>query len=202
MKEDVLEQVVEDYLQLNGYFTTHNVSFKPDKAHAEYVSREDSVPSDIDVVGYRPRGTGVEKVMAVSCKAWQDGFDPRAKLRGLREGLPKNNRRKTWHQFRELWKPKWSAAFHDAVVKLTGEREFTYCIAVTRLTGKLTAEDAAAEWSNDPTIRENLNGCMFRFLTLEEMWGKVVAEATTRPAPSEIGRLAQLLKAARLPGVS
>lgn len=202
MKEDVLEQVVEDYLQLNGYFTTHNVSFKPDKEHAEYVSREDSVPSDIDVVGYRPQATGVGKVMAVSCKAWQDGFDPRAKLRGLREGLPKNNRRKTWHQFRELWKPKWSTAFHDAVANLTGEREFTYCIAVTWLKGGLTADEAAALWSSDETIRANLNGCTFRFLTLEEMWTKVVAEATLRPAPSEIGRLAQLLKAAGLPASS
>ncbi len=201
MKEDVLEQVVEDYLQLTGYFTTHNVSFKPDKEHAEYVSRLDSVPSDIDVVGYRPNAAGVEQVMAVSCKAWQDGFDAKAKLRGLRENLPKNNPRKTWHQFRELWNPKWSSAFHDAIANLTGEREFTYCIAVTWLKGRLNAEEAADLWSSDPTIRENLNGCAFRFLTLEEMWSKVMAEATLRPAPSEIGRLAQLLKAARLPGV-
>jgi hypothetical protein len=162
------------------------------------VSREDSVPSDIDVIGFQPQATGVEKVMAVSCKAWQDGFDPSAKLRGLRESLPKNNPRKTWHQFRELWKPKWSTAFHDAVTNLTGEREFTYCIAVTWLKGPLSADEAAALWSSDPTIRENLNGCTFRFLTLEEMWNKVIEEATFHPAPSEAGRLAQLLKAAHL----
>ena len=98
MKEDVLEQVVEDYHPLKGYFTTHNISFKPDKENAEYVSREDSVPSNIDVVGYRPQATGAEKVIVVSCKAWQVGFDVKGKLRGLREDLPKNNRRKTWHQ--------------------------------------------------------------------------------------------------------
>ena len=62
------------------------------------------------------------------------------------------------------------------------------------------AEEAAALWSSEPRIRDNLNGCALRFLTLEEMWNKVIAEATTRPAPSEIGRLAQLLKAARLQG--
>jgi hypothetical protein len=25
MKEDILEQIVDDYLQFKGYFTTHNV---------------------------------------------------------------------------------------------------------------------------------------------------------------------------------
>jgi len=29
MKEDVLEQVVDDYLKFKGYFTTHNVRFGP-----------------------------------------------------------------------------------------------------------------------------------------------------------------------------
>jgi hypothetical protein len=198
MKEDVLEQIVEDYLQLDGYFTAHNVSFKPDKEHAEYVSRQDSVPSDIDVIGFKPRSLGAERVIAVSCKAWQDGFDPKRKLIELREDLPKNNTRKTWHRFRELWQPKWSAPFHSAVTNLTGESEFTYCIAVTHLKGGLSADEAAALWSSEPRIKENLNGCAFRFVTLAEMWGKVLAEATTRPAPSEIGRLAQLLKAAKL----
>ena len=29
MKEDILEQVVEDYLQLCGYFTRHHLRFRP-----------------------------------------------------------------------------------------------------------------------------------------------------------------------------
>jgi len=95
MKEDVLEQIVEDYLQLNGYFTTHNVPFKPDKGHIDFVGLEDSVPSDIDVVGFRPLSTGVEKVMAVSCKSWQNGFNPQSKLKEMRENRPKNNTHKT-----------------------------------------------------------------------------------------------------------
>ena len=37
-----------------------------------------------------------------------------------------------------------------------------------------------------------------QFLTLEQMWGAVLYAVTTTPAPSEMGRLAQLLKAARL----
>jgi len=73
MKEDVLEQIVDDYLRMQGYFTTHNVRFNPPRDQ-DYVSRTDSVPSDIDVVGLHPRRTGTERVMAVSCKSWQSGF--------------------------------------------------------------------------------------------------------------------------------
>src|SRR4051794_6055007 len=47
MKEDVLEQVVEDYLQLCGYFTRHNLRFKPGRDAPGFVSSQDSVPSDI-----------------------------------------------------------------------------------------------------------------------------------------------------------
>jgi hypothetical protein len=47
LKEDVLEQVVEDYLQLCGYFTRHNLRFKPAKSHLQYVASQDSVPSDV-----------------------------------------------------------------------------------------------------------------------------------------------------------
>jgi hypothetical protein len=67
-----------------------------------------------------------------------------------------------------------------------------HCLAVTRLQG-----DASA-WSADPTIRECLGGNPFRFLTLEDMWGVVLRTVTTTSAASEMGRLAQLLKAAGL----
>lgn len=65
MKEDVLEQIVDDYLQMQGYFTTHNVRFNPPKDEY-YVTRDDSVPSEIDVVGLHPRRTGTDRVMVVS----------------------------------------------------------------------------------------------------------------------------------------
>jgi hypothetical protein len=45
-------------------------------------------------------------------------------------------------------------------------------------------------------IKANLDGCSFGFLALEEMWGTLLAELKKTPASSEIGRLAQLLKAA------
>ena len=191
MKEDVLEQIVDDYLQHRGYFTQHNVRFRPRLDHPDYVSSQDSVRSDVDVVGIDPRRTGAARVIVVSCKSWQAGFDATAKLAELR-GTKKNPKRETWRHFRELWVPKWSEALRTVIAQLTGETVFTYRVAVTQLRG-----DASA-WSNDPTIVQNLPGCPVGFLTLEEMWSVMLAELGTTPAGSQIGRLAQLLKAADL----
>ncbi len=101
MKEDVLEQVVDDYLKFKGYFTTHNVTFRPRSDHPKYVGTQDSVRSDVVVVGYHPRRSGLDRVMVVSCKAWQGGFDATAKLAELRREK-KNPKRETWRHFREL----------------------------------------------------------------------------------------------------
>jgi hypothetical protein len=189
VKEDVLEQIVDDYLQFKGYFTTHNVRFRPSPDHPDFVKKDDAVYSDVDVVGYHPSLVGVDRVVAVSCKAWQVGFDANAKLAELREEK-KNPKRETWRHFRELWKPKWSEAFRARIAELTGESRFSYRIAVAHLRGERDA------WAADSTIQENLAFCSFDFLTLNEMWATMLAELTTTPASSEIGRLAQLLKAA------
>jgi hypothetical protein len=169
--------------------------FKPDKNHEASASRDDSVPSDVDVVGITPLLAGAERVMVVSCKSWQSGFDAAAKLAEMR-GEKKQPKRATWRHFRELWVPKWSLAFHHAVHEATGEAVFTYVVAVTRLTGSKLGEDARTAWASDPTISENLQGCAFSFLTMRQMWTELQGKLTTTPAPSEIGRLAQLLKAA------
>jgi hypothetical protein len=192
MKEDVLEQIVDDYLQFDGFFTIHNVRFRPRKGHPEYRAADDSVSSDVDVVGYNPRKRGRARVVVVSCKSWQSGFDATAHLAELREEKKAPAKKKPWRHFRELWIPKWSEAFRDAIFERTGQRDFTYRIAVTRLKGDIDA------WGKDPTIAENLSGCSVGFLTLEQMWSSMLAELTTTPAPSDIGRLAQLLKAAGL----
>lgn len=191
MKEDVLEQIVDDYLKFEGCLTTHNVRFGPRREHRDYDPQQDSVRSDVDVVGYHPHRRGVDRVIAVTCKAWQGGFRADAKLAELR-GEKANPKRATWRHFRELWIPKWSEGFLDAVEELTGRRSFSYRIAVTHLRG-----DGEA-WARDPTIKANLGDCTFGFLTLEEMWGTMLRELTTTPAASEMGRLAQLLIAAGL----
>lgn len=191
MKEDVLEQIVDDYLQFLGYFTIHNVRFKPRPDHHAYVRNQDAVASDVDVVGYNPKLAPPDRVVVVSCKAYQDGFDAAAKLAQLR-GDSKNPKRETWKHFRELWVPKWSEAFHAAIEERTGETQFSYKLAVTWL------RTSADGWATDPTIVSNLAGSTFSVLTLEEMWSTLLREVSTTPASSEIGRLAQLLKAAGL----
>jgi hypothetical protein len=189
MKEDVLEQIVDDYLQLNGYFTVHNVRFKPSSDHPEYVANADRVPSDVDVVGVNPTKTDIDRVWVVSCKAWQSGFYAERKLRELR-GEARNPKRETWRQFRELWVPKWAEAFRDEIKERTGTEKFRYSIAVTKLIGD------GNSWAADPTIGSNLAGNPFSFLTLESMWVEYLETVGTTPQPSAIGRLAQLLKAA------
>jgi hypothetical protein len=191
MKEDVLEQIVDDYLKFKGYFTTHNVRFRPSPDHPDYDRSQDSVRSDVDVVGVDPRRTDLERVVVVSCKSWQKGFDATRRLAMLRGERP-DLTRASWKTYRELWVPKWSQAFIDKIAELTGASAFSYRIAVTRLNG-----DAQA-WADDERIKGNLPKCSIGFLTLEEMWATLLDELTTTPAPSEIGRLAQLLKAARL----
>ncbi len=195
MKEDVLEQIVDDFLQFKGYFTTHNVRFRPRPDHPDYEADQDRVPSDVDVVGIHPGRTDIERVIVVTCKSWQAGFNPRRKLEELR-GEARNPKRATWRHFRELWVPKWSEAFRHTITELTGAPAFAYRIAVTRLQGDGDVEAWARAWAEDQTIHENLAGSSFGFLTLEEMWGTMLAELRRTPAASEIGRLAQLLKAA------
>ena len=191
VKEDVLEQIVDDYLQMQGYFTIHNVRFRPTPDQEGYEAALDSVPSDVDVVGFHPGLRGHKRVVVVSCKAWQTGFYADRLLAQLRGEAP-NPKRPRWLNFRELWSPKWADAFIREVELRTGSSQFTYFLAVTRVIGDTTA------WEEDSVITRNLRGNPFRFLSLEEMWARVLETVTTTPAASEMGRLAQLLKAAGL----
>lgn len=50
-KEDILEQIVEEYLVQKGYFVQHNIKFLPRKDHRDFVSNQDPNHSDIDVIG-------------------------------------------------------------------------------------------------------------------------------------------------------
>src|SRR4051812_45864827 len=107
MKEDILEQLVDDYLKFNGYFTIHNVKFQPADTAPDYVKQEDCVASDIDVVGYNPARKGTDGIWVVSCKSWQAGFDPKAKIAQI-EGNKQVSGKQAWQSFRELVKKKWA----------------------------------------------------------------------------------------------
>ena len=87
MKEDILEQLVDDYLQAKGYFTRHNVKFKPSSIADGYDAKKDRVDSDIDVVGFNPLCEGPDRVWVVSCKSWQTGFNPTQWITYIEKGI-------------------------------------------------------------------------------------------------------------------
>jgi hypothetical protein len=190
MKEDILEQLVDDYLQSKGYFTRHNIKFRPRSSHPDFVRNHDSNHSDIDVIGFHPKKTGPDCVWAVSCKSWQSGFRVKSKLEELTKNK-KRSGREAWQFFRELMNPKWSEAFIDAVDATTGTREFTYVLAVTAIIGERQL------WENHPPFKEAMGGNPIRIIELSEIIEHLQEVCTTTVASSEIGRLLQLMRAAR-----
>lgn len=187
MKEDVLEQVVDDYLGTLGFFTQSNIKFRPSPQHPDYAGNKDTGYSDIDVLGYAPARYGADRVWVVSCKAWQDGIDPGKRLDELRKGSDE------WRRHRELWSPKWGQALCDKVESITGQRAFRHFTAVTRLKGDIWRWH---EWREEPQVRLSLEGNWVGFLRLEDMWQRTLATSTTTVAGSVMGRLAQMLIAA------
>jgi hypothetical protein len=188
MKEDILEQMVDEYLQHKGYFTRHNIKFRPAGDHVEYDTRQDAVHSDIDVIGIHPRLDGARRVMVVSCKSWQGGFRPEYWV----DAIAKNkvvSGREAWRGFRELTREKWAAAFRTTVAELTGSPSFTYITAVTKVVG------SRAAWQDNATFREHLGGNPIEVLTFGDMLKELFPSIDTTPASSEVGRVLQLIKA-------
>jgi hypothetical protein len=134
------------------------------------------------VVGYHPLRSGTDKVWVVSCKSWQEGFNPKDRIEAI-EGGKKREGRDAWRSFRELAKPKWANGL------LTGLAQFTHVTAVTRLVGD------AAVWEQCPLFKQNLRGNPLRILTLQEMLDDLYEKTKTTVASSEVGRLLQVIKA-------
>ncbi len=188
MKEDILEQLVDDYLQSEGYFTRHNIKFKPRSDHYDFDIKKDSNHSDIDIIGLHPNKIGTDRVWVVSCKSWQSGFRVKAKLAELAENKIISGR-EAWQSFRELMKPKWSEAFIKSVENATGTKEFTYVLAVTAIIGD------RRQWERHPPFIEAMGGNPIRMIELSEMLDHLQEVSTTTVASSDIGRVLQLMKA-------
>ena len=187
-KEDILEQLVEEYLLHKGYFVRHNVKFLPRRNHPDFISNQDSNHSDIDVIGYHPTLTGSERVWAVSCKSWQGGFGPEAEIRNIREQRVVRGR-DAWRSFRELVVPKWSEAFIAAVTAATGQSQFTYVLAVTKVVGNKTA------WESNQDFCRALNGNPIRVVELKDILSAIYPMLGTTLEGTEVGRMLQLFKA-------
>jgi hypothetical protein len=188
MKEDILEQLVDDYLKFNGFFTLHNVKFQPSTSDPDYISEQDCVASDIDVVGFHPMREGADRIWVVSCKSWQSGFNPRTRIRLITEKR-KISKREAWQAFRELAIKKWADGLIAKIERLTGSRNFTYVTAITKLRGE------ASVWQEHQPFRDNLRGNPIKILTLQEMLSDLYKKTDTTIASSEVGRLLQVIKA-------
>lgn len=190
-KEDILEQVVEEYLTHKGYFVRHNIKFLPDKTHRDYVRNQDSNHSDIDVLAIHPRKMGSEKVWAVSCKSWQSGFNAKRKLFQI-ENEKKDSGRAAWKRFRELANDKWAEAFVRKVREETGHEEFTYVLAVSHVVGD------RALWENHAPFRRRIRNNPIKIVTFHEMVLEIGSQLTRTLAATEIGRMLQMFKGSNL----
>jgi hypothetical protein len=197
MTEDVLEQVVDDWLRRSGYFTRTNVRFGPVVGDEGYSSRAHNQRSDLDVLAVKPTETGPARVWAVSCKAMQAGFSPNRWLEAADADRTYNGKLASKH-LRELWDPVWAEALRRRVHELTGSEQFTYVLAVTRVgQGGNTDVDC---WLQHPIVSNNLAGNPCKVLTFGRMWSELRQDVKEQIEPSHVGRLAQLLKAAELDG--
>jgi hypothetical protein len=148
------------------------------------------VPSDIDVIAINPLKVGADRIVVVSCKSWQLGFDPRALVNAIANNSQWSGR-EAWRGVRELAKPKWSRAFMDAVERATGSREFTYWTAVTSVT---KGRDKSI-WEDNAEFRAAIEGNPIRLISFSEMLDQVWKKLSTTPAATELGRMVQLMKA-------
>lgn len=212
MKEDILEQVVENwFLSKEGWFVRPNVKYRPDKSDPEYEAKRDSVHSDIDMVAMAPKKRKKNRVAVVSCKSWQNGFAPEKWRSVLESDAVYNERsidfqkRERWKGFREIVSDKWIRAFLRTLEEQTGQRSFTYYIAVTKLRGR-DPEREVSDLEESDIIRRrferygaNIN---LRVLTLSEMLSDIKERLSQKETPvlesTETGRLLQLLEAAKV----
>ncbi len=184
MTNDILEQITVDYLQNLGYFTQHNVKYRPDLG-----GNKNSVHSDIDVLGVH--GKESSKVAVASCKSWQTGLKIKRDLKIFAENPRQRiSGKEHWKSFRELMDPVWSLALRERVAQLTGQTTFTFYMVVTRYDREMRSQ-----WEQFEIFQKNLPGCEIKLLDMEEMVATIFASLGTTPAHSELSRLLQLIKA-------
>ncbi len=202
MKEDVLEQIVDDWLlSQKGTFTKHNVKFRPDSDRDDYNSKTDSSYSDIDILAIHTHGVSNQKVSVVSCKSWQHGFSPKNWSNILTlHPCNKAGGREAWKFFRELVIPKWTEAFVQKIEEETNQTEFIYYIACTKIEG----EDNRKYFEENKKLLNNLKDAgvkrpLIKIITFEEIFSDYFKRSNKQTLEAtEIGRLLQLIKASKV----
>jgi hypothetical protein len=181
-KEDIFEKLVEEFLLHKGYFVRHNVRFLPRKDRSDFISNQDSSHSNIDLLGFNPKAQSPNRVWAVSCKTWQGGFCPEAELRNIVEKKMVRGR-EAWRPYRQFTSPKWSEAFIQAIENVTGERQFTYILAVTKVVGSKTV------WETNPDFLKAMNGNAIRIIEFSDMLRDIYLSLKATLAGTEVLQL-------------
>jgi hypothetical protein len=191
MVNDILEQIVEDYFRAKGYFTQHNIKYRPDLNALDSEKKKSSaVHSDIDILAVHPLVEGNERVVVSSCKSWQGGLNIKTSLKDL-ESNPNILRsgKEVWKYYREITSKVWALALKNKVMELTGQENFIFYVAVTKYSG------SKEEWEKFHLFRDCLPGCEIRIIDLRYMVNDLQNQISFTPAHSELSRLLQLIKA-------
>lgn len=213
MKEDILEQMVDDWLlRQSGTFTKHNLKYKPIHTDAGFDSHSDAVNSDIDVLAVHLDKSGVERVRVISCKSYQNGFNPEhwfhlLSLEGVAGKQKKVSGKEAWKHHRELCIPKWGKALARRVKEETLDANFTWTLVVTKIVGD-NAEKWEKEFVNNPIFIKNLklnkqSQVKIEIKTVKELVEDYLktlnpdgAKKNTTLESTQFGRLLQVLTAA------
>ncbi len=180
MKEDILEQIAEDfYSKKVGYFTKHNIKYRPSDEELDYTAKFDSVHSDIDLIIIDAHKRN--KIITVSCKSWQGGFNILKYKNTLEDALNKQPIKTTgkqddWCAFRELCIHRWTNSFlkilrKELNVADTQEIELEYVILCTKITkGSLKHK---SDFQNSEDIKKYFKkkkvNLKLKVITIDEM---------------------------------
>lgn len=209
MKEDILEQLVEDwFISKSGRFIKHNVKYRPDQSKIIFNDKNKySVHSDIDLIGIDLFAENdSDKAIVVNCKSWQAGADLKKWLKIIKEGLLEKQKNekynidvKYWKKFREFIDPIWTEAFVNKIFLETGEKSFTYIFAVTKI-----KKDIVQEFINNNLLTQNFKKFGFnvkiKVIDIRTIFNEVFLrmdekEVLVTPETTNLGRIIQLFRA-------
>ena len=208
MKEDILEQIAEDfYSKKVGCFTKHNIKFRPLKEEPTYIAKYDSVHSDIDLIIIDTRERN--KIITVSCKSWQGGFDILKYKNMLEDTLNKQpskttGKRDAWCAFRELCIHRWTNSFlkilrNELNVVNSKEIELEYVILCTKITrGSLKDK---SDFENSEAIKKYFKqkkaNIKLKVITIDEMIAEILKIMNEKDTPyvenTHLSRTLQLM---------
>ena len=213
MKEDILEQIAEDfYSKKVGCFTKHNIKFRPSEKEPTYIAKYDSVHSDIDLIIVDTRERN--KIITVSCKSWQGGFNVLKYKNMLEDALNKQpskttGKRDDWCAFRELCIHRWTNSFlkilrNELNVADTQEIELEYVILCTKITrGSLKDK---SDFENSEAVKEYFKqkkiNLKLKVITIDEMIAEILKIMNEKDTPyvenTHLSRTLQLIIASGL----